>query len=213
MSEAAGNSTRERILSAAERLFAERGIDAVSLREITRASGSKNSISLQYHFENRDGVLQAIMDKHLPAVEALRHVMLDEIEAQADVDIRRLASALVRPIASKLADADGGEAFLQIYADLLDRPRPLIPDLGETASFDRWRKIVEPMLDPDAVRFHRRFIAILHTSRELARRSRLPDRNDDRLFISDLVDVVVGILSTPASPETRRERGTRRRVS
>lgn len=197
--------TSARIIRAAERLFAERGIDAVSLREITRESGSKNTISLQYHFKDREGVLKAIVAKHLPSVEAQRDVMLDEVEAQADESLRPLVAALVRPLASKLSSPDG-EYFLQIHADLLDRPRPRFPDLGGTESFDRWSTLVEPLLDPAAVRFHRRFIAILHCSRELARRSRLAERDDDRLFISDLIDVVVGILATPVSPATRRER-------
>src|SRR5262245_35542025 len=44
-----GRETQERILRAAERLFAERGIDAVSTREIIEAAGV-NSGSIHYHF-------------------------------------------------------------------------------------------------------------------------------------------------------------------
>ncbi|HJT96222.1 MAG TPA: helix-turn-helix domain-containing protein, partial [Mycobacterium sp.] len=39
--------TRNRLIAAGERLFAERGVDNVSLREITRASGSRNVVALQ----------------------------------------------------------------------------------------------------------------------------------------------------------------------
>ena len=53
--------TRARLLDAAERLFAERGIDAVSLREVTRESGARNAIALQYHFSDRAGVVLAIL--------------------------------------------------------------------------------------------------------------------------------------------------------
>ncbi len=65
--------TRTRLVDAAERLFAERGIDSVSLREVTRASGARNAIALQYHFIDRAGVVAAILDKHAPEVEARRN--------------------------------------------------------------------------------------------------------------------------------------------
>ena len=53
--------------------YAERSIDSVSLNEITVAAGQKNRNALQYHFGNRDGLLQAIIDKHaLPASELRR---------------------------------------------------------------------------------------------------------------------------------------------
>jgi AcrR family transcriptional regulator len=208
----AGVDTRAKLLSAAERRFAEKGVDTVSLREITRESGAKNAIALQYHFDDRDGVLRAIFDKHIPEVEARRHAMLDEYEANGEPDLRALASALVRPLAAKLGDANGGRHFLQIYAELIDRPREPLQANGDSSSdsLNRWRKLVEPHLDPDAARLHRRYTAILHAALELGRRARLGRRNDDRLFTSFLVDVVAAILATPVSAETRRlakERG------
>lgn len=198
--------TRSKLVEAAERLFAEKGVDAVSLREITRESGARNAIALQYHFDDRDGVLNAIFDKHVPEVEARRHAMLDEYEANGEPDLRVLASALVRPLAAKLADADGGRYFLQIYAELIDRPREPRSANGDSSSdsLNRWRRLVEPHLDPDAARLHRRYTAILHTALELSRRARTGRRGDDRLFTSFLVDVVAAILATPVSPETRR---------
>lgn len=210
------DSTRTRLLEAAERLFAEKGVDAVSLREITRESGARNAIALQYHFEDRAGVLRAIFDKHMPEVDARRHAMLDEYEANGTSDLRALASALVRPLAAKLGDPDGGPQFLQIYAELIDQPREPTSAAIEngTDSLLRWRSLVEPHLDPDAARLHRRFTAILHTTLELGRRARQGRRNDDRLFTSFLVDVVAAILAAPVSPETRRlakERDARRK--
>jgi AcrR family transcriptional regulator len=204
--------TRARLLSAAERLFAERGIDGVSLREITRASGARNAIAAQYHFEDRAGLVQAILDKHVPEVEARRHAMLDEYQARGEADVRALAGALVRPLASKLADADGGAEFLQIYGQLIDRTAQSTTD--DSSSLARWRDLVEPLLDEDTARLHRRFTVILHTTNELARRARSGrTRGDDRLFTSYLIDVVEALLSAPVSDETRRlakERDARR---
>lgn len=212
----ATSSTKERLIEAAERLFAEHGIDAVSLREINRASGARNAIAVQYHFSDRAGVVRAILDKHMPDVEARRHAMLDQYEAERDAQpdrdareaqIRTLAAALVRPLAAKLADADGGPAFLQIYADLLNRPNPHMTPSAfepESDSFQRWRRLAKPLVDETAVRLHRRFTSLLHAAVELGRRARSGPHPDDRLFASWLIDVVAAILAAPVSPETRR---------
>jgi AcrR family transcriptional regulator len=215
---AAAASTKTRLLEAAERLFAERGIDAVSLREINRESGARNAIAVQYHFDDRAGVVRAILGKHLPDVDARRHAMLDEYEARGEPDLRFLAAALVRPMAAKLADGDGGPEFLRIYADLLNRPVPLIEPAedGEgNESILRWRTQLDPLLEADAARLHRRFTAILYTAIELGRRARSGPHSDDRLFASYLIDVVTAILAAPVSEETRRlaeERDARRRT-
>ena len=212
MTPARVDDTRSRLVDAAERLFAERGIDAVSLREITRESGARNAIALQYHFEDRDGVLRAILEKHLPRIEACRHEMLDECEASGTADLRSLAAALVRPYAAKLAEPDG-RAFLRIHADLTDRPRSSFD--AATPSVERWRRLVEPLLDDDAARLHRRYTAMLHTALELSRRARTGPRRDDRLFTSYLIDVVTAVLGAPVSDETRllaEERDQRRAI-
>ena len=65
-------ATRERIVAAAERLFAERGLDGVSLVEVGRAAGQRNRSAVQYHFGDKQGLVHAILDKHTPGIEARR---------------------------------------------------------------------------------------------------------------------------------------------
>ncbi|MDQ1397831.1 MAG: hypothetical protein QOG64_3090 [Acidimicrobiaceae bacterium] len=205
------DDTRARLVEAAEQLFAERGLDAVSLREINRAAGARNAMAVQYHLADRSGVLRAILDKHTPDIEARRHAMLDQYEAEGRSEVRFLAAALVRPMAAKLADPRGGRAFLQIYADLLNRPQPELSAFvnGEGMSMARWRVLLEPLLEQDAARLHRRFTAILYAAVELGRRARSGPGKDDRLFTSYVVDVVTAILAAPVSEETRRLAGER----
>jgi hypothetical protein len=57
--------------------------------------------------------------------------------------------------------------------------------------------LVDPMLDRDAVRLHRRFTAVCHTITELGRRARVKDRHDHVLFTSYLIDKVTAILAPP----------------
>ena len=199
--------TADRLISAAEQLFALHGIDGISLREINRAAGARNGSALQYHFRDRNGLLRAVMAKHHRDVEARRHAMLDAYEADGRDDVRALAGALVRPLAAKLADDDGGVEYLQILADLINRPRPVInpADLDDpTSSIFRWRSLVGHLLEDDATRLHRRFVAIRFAAVELGRRARSAPHSDNRLFTSHLVDLVAGVLTTPLSDETRR---------
>ncbi|WP_431238051.1 helix-turn-helix domain-containing protein [Mycolicibacterium aichiense] len=195
--------TSANLVATAERLFAERGVDAVSLREIAREAGARNVMAVQYHFTDRAGVLAAIADKHLPVVDARRDALLDGIEGESAPSMRAMASALVRPLAAKLADPDGGPAFLRIHADLLNRPVPSFDLTGRSGSLQRWRALLEPMLDPVAVTLHPRLGALVYAAVELGRRAATAPHADDRLFISHLVDTVAAMLGAPLSEETR----------
>ena len=198
-------TTQRLLVSAAEQLFAARGIDAVSLREITAAAGVRNSTAIQYHFGDREGVVRAVLRKHHAGVERDRHARLDAYEAGADRELRTLVGAFVRPAAAKLGDPDGGRAWLRIMAQLVNHPDPAwVASAGADRrdSTYRWRQLVAPHLPEVAVRrLHRRFTAIRITFVELARRAEAPARNDD-LFTSHLVDLVTAVLDAPLSDET-----------
>lgn len=111
-------ATRLKIIAAAEILFAERGIASVSLAEINIASEQRNRNAVQYHFGNKQTLVQAIFDKHLPAVFEHRQQILDDIESSMSFSLDDLVSALVLPVAEKLNDQDGGEAYVRINAQL-----------------------------------------------------------------------------------------------
>lgn len=199
---------REQLLTAAETLIAAKGLDGVSLREINAAAGTRNASALHYHFGNRAGLITAVLAKHNSDVEARRHALLDAYEADGRDDLRALAAALVRPLASEL-DAPGGAGYLRALADLVTGPRPIIDPYavdgdGDEASVHRWRGLVGPLLDAAAVGHHRRFLVFRFTVAELARRAGVAGRTDHRLFVSDLIDLVHGLLAAPVSTETTR---------
>jgi AcrR family transcriptional regulator len=199
--------TREVLLATAEELYGGQGIDAVSLREIQRASGVKNANALQYHFGDRAGLLTALLEKHSYDVELRRHALLDRYEAAGEQNLRALAEALVQPLAAKLAEGNGGPAYLSIYSDLMNRRQPIIPPeqlADRSDSINRWRQLVDPFLDPTAAQVHRRLVVIRFVIGELARRAATAPHTDDRVFISQLIDLVVAMLTAAASPATRR---------
>ena len=71
----ASNSTKERLLDEAMRLFGERGYDATSVAEIERSAGlTPGAGGLFHHFRTKEEVLVAGIDRHLARLEAVRHI-------------------------------------------------------------------------------------------------------------------------------------------
>jgi AcrR family transcriptional regulator len=202
------DDTRDRLIEAAEALFAEHGLGGVSLREINRAAGAKNAVAVQYHFGDRAGIIRAVTEKHMPAIDSARHTLLDEYEAHGKDDVRALAAAWVEPLTSKLADRDGGLEFLQIYAELTNLPPASVDESDVKSvsldSIQRWRLLVEPFLPDDAARLHRRYAVMRFSAFEIGRRARSGPHRDDRLFVSDLIDMVTSMLAAKPSKETSR---------
>lgn len=95
-------ATRVALIETAERLFAERGIEAVSLRDVSRAAGQRNHSAAQYHFGDRAGLVAAVYEHRMRLVNERRQAML----ADAD-DLGSLAAAVVAPLAGVVAETDG----------------------------------------------------------------------------------------------------------
>ena len=112
-------NTRERILQTALELFAERGLDSVSLAEINRAAGQRNATAAHYHFGGKAGLLQAIFDKHRPRVDALRAEQMRGLPDKAG--IADVVPVLVVPLAEQVRDPDGGIHYLRFLAELMNR--------------------------------------------------------------------------------------------
>lgn len=213
-----GGDARLALMRAAEQLFADRGIYAVSLREVNRVAEQRNSMALQYHFTDRDGIIRAILERHGRDVALQRMALLDQWETTGG-GLRPLVSALILPLISKMADVDGGAAYLQIAAELLNRTDRIVePDdpahpvlHDEMSSVDRWSELVAPLMPSAAVGhpFHLRFVTVRFAHLEVARRARANARGDQRLFTSYLLDLATAIVSTPLSEQTVDLQGAR----
>ena len=111
---------REALIAVAERLFAERGVDAVTVRDIVKAAGQRNSSAVQYHFGNKAGLLQAILNPHQARLDARRAEMFDELGERPA--LYELIEVLVRPLAS-LLDSESGRHYIRIRAQLVSAAR------------------------------------------------------------------------------------------
>lgn len=202
------------IITAAERLFADQGIEGVSLREIMRAAGQRNTTSLQYHFGDRDGLLRALVEKHIQSISVRRDAILDLLASHKETSLRDACSALVQPLVAKLNDPDGGREFLQIAAQLVNRDNRVIdPEELKRRHHLRpqWQPgpLEPPRRTPHAPGttgspLHRRFAAIRFVHIEIGRRARSSPDGDHALFSSQLVDLSAALLRAEISEETQR---------
>lgn len=81
-------------------MFAEQGLEAVSLRAVAQAAGQRNNSATQYHFGSRDGLLRAILDIRSAPVERRRAAQVAELEAgDRPPTVRDLVALFVVPLA------------------------------------------------------------------------------------------------------------------
>jgi len=93
-------TTKDRILNAAERLFARDGFEATSLRAIT-TDASVNLAAVNYHFQSKEALVQAVIGRRMGPVTAQRLTLLDAYEAEAagaPVPLEKIIDAFLRPV-------------------------------------------------------------------------------------------------------------------
>ncbi|HEY2430054.1 MAG TPA: TetR family transcriptional regulator [Acidimicrobiales bacterium] len=91
---AVGDATRTRLIRTAERLIAERGLDAVSVRDITAAADT-NAASIHYHFQSKEGLVLAILEDLAARMGARRRERLAALKKRPTP--RQVAAAMVFP--------------------------------------------------------------------------------------------------------------------
>lgn len=115
--------TRERLIITAERLFAEEGIDSVSLRSINQEAQQKNVSALHYHFGSREALIQAIFDFRMSGAARRRHELMNDIMASGQAsDIRKLVGAAVWPLAEQILSDAGPNRFVRFLAQYYRLP-------------------------------------------------------------------------------------------
>jgi AcrR family transcriptional regulator len=140
--------TEERLLRAAELLFAERGIAAVSLRSIMQAAET-NVAAVHYHFGSKAALVEAVVRSRIDAVVTARDVLLAKIDPAGPVAPALLAQAFIQPVVD-LVDA-GGRNWVSIIGNLLASNDPALAPIAENF-LERNTRFVQLMraANPDA---------------------------------------------------------------
>jgi len=119
-----GPGTKERLLDAAERLFAERGIAATSLRAVIAAAGV-NLAAVHYHFGSKEALVAAVVGRRVEPLNRQRLELLDKLERRGrrrPLRLEEIVEAFVAPPLRFGADPERGEVFLKLLGRLLAEP-------------------------------------------------------------------------------------------
>jgi len=117
--------TREKLILAAESLYSERGPEGVAFREISKLAGQRNSNVIQYHFGDRQGLLDAIFTYRAGQAEPIRRRMMEEAAEQGLLDDIKTLLRLILAPEFEVCRQEGHfhYARLTIYYMLYMRPR------------------------------------------------------------------------------------------
>ena len=113
-------TTREAILIAAERLFAEHGVFAVSNRQVSEAAGQGNNAAVGYHFGTKTDLVRAIEQKHRGPIERLREQMVADLGDSADT--RDWVACLVCPLTDHLTALGNPTWYARFAAQAMTDP-------------------------------------------------------------------------------------------
>jgi len=117
-----GSETRDRLIRAGEQLFATESINA-PLSSVLSAAQQRNKAALQYYFGSREGLLAAILERHVAAIEAERSEMLRDALGDDQPSLDALVAALFVPAANRLHTTEGRN-YLLILPQLVPRIDP-----------------------------------------------------------------------------------------
>ncbi|RLM25902.1 TetR family transcriptional regulator [Brenneria alni] len=115
---------KQRILNEAITIFAYKGSELTTIREITEATNA-NLASVNYYFGSKDGLLRAVIDAVLGPLNEERTRLLDEVEHRCQGHVPPLSAlldALLRPLVKTARTPDGGRIVVRLLQHLRATP-------------------------------------------------------------------------------------------
>lgn len=216
-----GEDTRSAIKFAAQRLFATRGIDGVSVREIATAAAQRNSGSVHYYFGTKEALVAELIVDGARVVDERRNQMLDALESRGGLgDLRAVIEVLVR--SSTDLSAPGGEedTYLRFINWLQMNHRALFLSALENkwnSGYQRSLTYIKALLPglPEPVLNQRLVFMGLYLNATLsAREAAIDGRKGEHPFwsapytIDNLVDTIHAFLEGKPSAGTLRQLST-----
>src|SRR3954454_19409254 len=106
--------TRRALVEAATEVFAEHGVFAASLVEVTRRAGQRNRGAVHYHFGSRESLLAAVLHQHAPFLAAREGELLAAAPTTPPADLGSVLEAIVRPAVELAETGPSGRQYLVI---------------------------------------------------------------------------------------------------
>jgi AcrR family transcriptional regulator len=108
-------STKDRILHAAEELFAQQGFASTSLRQVTTRA-DVNIAAVNYHFGSKDNLVNEVFRRRMDEMSAQRLEALKQAVLTAPGELEPVLAAFVEPALAMAQDRHGGGAFIRVIA-------------------------------------------------------------------------------------------------
>jgi AcrR family transcriptional regulator len=124
-------STKDRILGAAEELFALHGFAGTSLRQVTTRA-DVNIAAVNYHFGSKENLVNEVFRRRMDVMTASRLGQLETALQQSPGKLEPILAAFVEPALAMAQDGQGGGAFVRViaraYAEKNDNLRKFLSD-------------------------------------------------------------------------------------
>lgn len=124
-------STKDRILGAAEELFAQYGFTGTSLRQVT-GRADVNIAAVNYHFGSKENLVNEVFRRRMDVMSAERLDRLRKAQAGSAGELEPILAAFVEPALAMAQDKHGGGAFIRViaraYAEKNDGLRKFLSD-------------------------------------------------------------------------------------
>lgn len=202
-----GADTRERLLLTALHLYATEGLHAVSLRRISTEAGSKNSAAMHYHFQNKLGVVHALVKM---IARELGHIAAALRSEQAPKrGLRNTCRDTLRPLVLLPTRQTWGADGVQFLSRLVSENDADIANMVNDMFAPFWQRVDHaleaqlPELPAPVRRLRLMFMStnVLHGIAEVGWLTHTPlgdlsDVDEDTL-LDHLVDYLIGGLQAP----------------
>lgn len=191
------------MLDAAERIVAERGLPALTLKDVQVAAGQSNKSAAAYHFGSRDGLLEALVEARMAPVNTRRRDLLDDIERSGlRPTARRAVESLVHPLAAETLGRTGSHYARFLVQALFD---PALADLVQQhLRADSYRRVHDLLIDlcpapGDAAAWRTDQVVTLTMTTLAAHEGGDPAARRTDAVVADLVACCVAILDAPTA--------------
>jgi len=204
--------TREKLKEVAQRLFADRGIDGVAVRDIVSASGQRNAASIHYYFGGKDALVRELLEDGARRIDLRRNALLDELEREGPLtEVRQAIDILVRSSIPETTVSGTAVTYLRFIAMLQLNHRHLFLeaiegryDRGYQRVLTHLRRLLQGM--PEELVSQRLLFMGLFLTQAMAtwEASWGSGRTDSiwrrPLVLQDIVDTATAVLMAPSRP-------------
>lgn len=200
-----GATTKSSLIRAAERLFAERGLGTVTVKDITVAAGARNPSAVHYHFGNIEALIREVFAHRYELIEQSRIARLAKLEkSKVPWKLETFLEAAIGPLFEACLEEDG-RLYARFCIQLATDPRfdlvQLVQDIGMTSATTMRENLLHNLtgLPRDVLRTRMRqaFIISLVQTADFARLVEQGDAPPVKKAVREAVASLSGFLRAP----------------